>query len=55
MKHTMLTMLAAAGGFLALPVAPAWAADEDKAVDAEENSAAVEAITVTTALIKGGG
>ena len=55
MKHKVLTMLAAAGGFLALSVAPTWAADEDKALATEETTEAAEAITVTTALIKGGG
>lgn len=52
MKHKMLTVLAAAGGFLALSVAPTWAADTDKAADAEVQS---DGVIVTTVLIQGGG
>jgi hypothetical protein len=52
MKNRMLTVLAAAGGFLVLPVAPAWAADTEQAAAPDVQS---DAVSVTTVLIKGGG
>ena len=52
MKHKMLTVLAAAGGLLALSATPTWAADAEEAAPAEVES---NAVTVTTVLIKGGG
>lgn len=52
MKHRMLTVLAAAGGFLALPAATALATDVENAAATDVQT---HAVNVTTVLIKGGG